>query len=255
MRRQVCPRDAGRGGAVERLCRCAQRAVSMARTTGATCSVHCAYIAAEGCRPSSASICGSALCAAGERGDIDERHVALRADLAYGGVVCVDFRADARRAARVGGRERGRAPVRNRQRQHMLAPPLREAHRALQQPREAHAEFLHRPTAVLVVDPDQQADQIVFGQRLHRLDRRLQLIAAPPGLRDEARVRHGNALHAQRLRQLHRPAPGLAHAFADGVRIAERQIAQFGDQAGFLQQGGFSHAFIYRSSQRTPDDD
>src|SRR5690606_22490097 len=97
-----------------------------------------------------------------------------------------------------------------------------------QQGVELRAVLVQAAPAVLVVDPDQQRNQVEARCGPGRVDRGGQLVGGPAGGGDDPRVGQGDAVGAQRLRQLQRPAAVLGDALADGVVVAEGEVAQRG---------------------------
>src|SRR5690606_684498 len=101
-----------------------------------------------------------------------------------------------------------------------------ESDGAFEQAVELGPVLVQRTAAVLVVDPDEQAHQVEASGRGGRVDARRQLVRGPAGGGDDLRIVQVDPVRAQRLRQLQRPAPGRFHPLADGVAVAEREVAQ-----------------------------
>ena len=129
------------------------------------------------------------------------------------------------------GRERGfgrsvshqRAAI---QHQHAAGIATGIADRTLQQGLELLAVLVQRAPAVLVVDPDQQADEVERPSRRHFVDAGVELVGGPTRGGDRLRVGQIDALRAQRGGELMRPAAVDRDRFTDGVGIAQGQIRQ-----------------------------
>ncbi|MNI77926.1 hypothetical protein D3C73_1342610 [compost metagenome] len=116
--------------------------------------------------------------------------------------------------------ERGRAPIGERQHQHVVRAATGKTDRALQQGLELHLVLVQRAPAVLVVDADQQTDEVERPSRRHFVDAGIELVGGPAGGGDGLRVGQINALRAQGGGELMRPAAFDRDRFTDGVRIA-----------------------------------
>src|SRR5690606_35352033 len=135
----------------------------------------------------------------------------------------VEFACDLRQVAPGLARERGHAPVGDRQHQDPVRASAGEPDRTFEQFAELLAVLLQRSAPVLVVDADEQAHQRERPLRRGRVDAGRQLVGGPAGGGDDLRIVERAPVRAQCARQQHRPAAVRIDALADGVAVAQRQ--------------------------------
>lgn len=169
---------------------------------------------------------GSSAAIAAGGGDVDKAYRACGATFGGHAVEGIDLGTDQRRVAAVRMRKQGQPPVRNRQHEHARRNTAGQPDCTQQQRIELAAVLVQRAPAVLVVDADQQAHQIERPLRRSGFQTGLQFVGGPAGGGDDLRRRHIPAVGTQTVHQLRRPALPGGDPFADGVGIAERQIAQ-----------------------------
>src|ERR1051326_6292327 len=133
--------------------------------------------------------------AARDRGDVDPLRARSRGFFAIDRVELIDLACDLRAVASF--RERRHAPIGNRHDDDVLRVAAGESDRALQ-----------------------QRDALEWTLRIPGIDRGIQLVGGPAGLRDDPRL-----AELQLLRELHGKALRRVDALADRVRIAEGETA------------------------------
>src|ERR1051326_9091153 len=156
--------------------------------------------------------------AARDRGDVDPLRARARGFFAIDRVELIDLACDLRAVASF--RERRHAPIGNRHDDDVLRVAAGESDRALQQRDELRAIFVRAASAILIVDADQQRDALEWTLWIPGIDRGIQLVGGPAGLRDDPRL-----AELQLLRELHGKALRRVDALADRVRIAEGETA------------------------------